>query len=346
MPIQAVTVQIEELPPSPGGWGFFSLRTRSKSKKWVRYGFREVFCEIGGRGFIVVGGDEPYAVQISDDGSSCECLGFLSSGWCRHYAGLLVVCDRMKPTNFDRKGNAMAHLKSGLPELPEGMKNLPVAENGYPVPWFTPIVDGKPDFRAADGNKIVMAIKQRRCWICGKKLPYVGQEVGFVVGPMASLNQISAEPPSHLECARFAVRACPFLARPHAKRRTVENMAEGFTDPPGIMLDHNPGVTAIWFVTDWVLVRGDDQGGILFHMEQFTTRVEWYTEGRPATRQEVKAAIQYSAERALEKLKCLNERKFMDDMVLASDKYLPVETSHDEQTTGETMPGLSLPAGS
>jgi hypothetical protein len=47
---------------------------------------------------------------------------------------------------------------------------------------------------------------------------------------------MSAEPPSHRECAEYAVRACPFLTRPLAVRN--ERGLDGF-EPAGVMIKRN-----------------------------------------------------------------------------------------------------------
>jgi hypothetical protein len=50
--------------------------------------------------------------------------------------------------------------------MPARMRDLPLDERGYPVPWFVAWVDGKPEFRAMDRHKFVTAIREKRCWVC------------------------------------------------------------------------------------------------------------------------------------------------------------------------------------
>src|SRR6516162_9906742 len=101
-----------------------------------------------------------------------------------------------------------------LPEfIPDRIKRLRVFR-GYPVPWFVPWLNHEPEFRCMTQEKMQLAIEQKRCWICGQKL---GTFMTFVVGPMCTVNRINAEPPSHKDCATFAVQACPFLTKPHMK---------------------------------------------------------------------------------------------------------------------------------
>ena len=87
--------------------------------------------------------------------------------------------------------------------LPANMRGLPLdPERGFPVPWFVPWLDGKPEFRAMDPKKILEAVAKRKCWVCGQHLAQHGMT--FVIGPMCLVNRVSSEPPSHLECAQYS----------------------------------------------------------------------------------------------------------------------------------------------
>lgn len=173
----------------------------------------------------------------------------------------------------------MTMLREGLPPLPARFKKLPVDHRGYPIPWFVADVDGKRDFRMADGAKRVRAVTQHLCWLCGEKL---GRHLAFVIGPMCVVNRNTSEPPSHRECAEFALQACPFLTLPQAQYRGA-NLPEGLERPP-MAIDGNPGVSALWICDrfqpyrveqSWLIRLGDP------------TEVTWWTEGRAATRAEV-----------------------------------------------------------
>jgi hypothetical protein len=179
-------------------------------------------------------------------------------------------------------------------DMPARIARLPLDYRGYPVPWFVVWMDddgravprgqGAPDFRVIHPGALSEAIRGA-CWICGGRLAAYKT---FVIGPMCAVNRNSAEPPSHRECARYAARACPFLARPHARRR--ENaMPEGTVEAGGIMLRRNPGVTLLWTVKRYRAHR-DANGGVLFNIGE-PDNVEWIAEGRPATREEVLASI-------------------------------------------------------
>lgn len=176
-------------------------------------------------------------------------------------------------------------MRDGLPPAPHNIRALPLDHRGYPIPWFVHIdADGKEDFRIIGAGKMLQAHKKRLCWICGRSM---GRMQTFVIGPMCAVNRISAEPPSHLECARFAAQACPFLSHPLAKRNERDpKPAEVQINPDH--LEHNPGVTLVWATLWYKPVRAGSN--VLFEIG-LPERAEWYREGRPATREEALAGI-------------------------------------------------------
>ena len=179
----------------------------------------------------------------------------------------------------------MTHtLRPNLPPLPKRIQSLPVDERGFPVPWFVAWVDGKPEFRAMDGRKWSLAVEKKLCWVCGQPL---GSRFTFVVGPMCGVNRISAEPPSHRDCAEFSAKACPFLTMPKMIRRE-NHMPENIHNPGGVMIRRNPGVTLIWHTRDYKVIRVPN-GALIRMGEPF--EVAWWAEGRQATREEVEEAI-------------------------------------------------------
>ncbi len=178
----------------------------------------------------------------------------------------------------------MTALRQDLPDVPARMKKLKLDTRGYPVPWFVAYVDGVPDFRVIRPGGIIKALARRSCWLCGE---HMGRFGAFVIGPMCAINRVSAEPPSHLGCAEFAVRACPFLVRPQAKRREA-NLPEESTEGAGMMIKRNPGVTLLWVSKGWNPFRTDN--GYLMNVGE-PDSVQWFAEGRPATLHEVAASV-------------------------------------------------------
>ena len=73
------------------GVGVFAISDRGTTQFYV---FKEIPSEIGGRGFAVhrLGLANLYHVRIGDArNSSCECLGFLRHGKCKHIQGLSAL---------------------------------------------------------------------------------------------------------------------------------------------------------------------------------------------------------------------------------------------------------------
>jgi hypothetical protein len=77
--------------PGGDGVGVFSI---TKDQRTYYYVFKEIPCDIGGRGFEVhrLGLANVYHVRVgAPRESSCDCLGFLSRGRCKHVQGLAAL---------------------------------------------------------------------------------------------------------------------------------------------------------------------------------------------------------------------------------------------------------------
>ena len=187
--------------------------------------------------------------------------------------------------------DAEPHYRNDLPERPRRFMKLPLDERGFPVPWFVAWQDGTPDFRVVRPGGIAIAHKRGLCWLCGEPL---GVYNAFVIGPMCGINRVSSEPPSHRDCAEYAVRACPFLTRPLAVRnpRGLEDAQK----PAGFMIERNPGVTLLWVTKSYKPfkveeVPGDPaRAGVLFRIGD-PTEVSFWAKGRKATRAEIDASV-------------------------------------------------------
>jgi hypothetical protein len=169
-------------------------------------------------------------------------------------------------------------------DVPRRLAALPRNKAGYVVPWFIAWVDGEPDFRIIGPGKPADALRFDLCWLCGQP---AGAYRAFVIGPMCAVNRTTAEPGSHLDCARYAARVCPFLSVPNMRRRTT-GLPEGHVDPGGVMLTRNPGAACVWVTKRWSLF--DAPGGQLLELGP-PTSVEWYAEGRTATVEEIEASV-------------------------------------------------------
>ena len=186
--------------------------------------------------------------------------------------------------------------------LPDRLKGRPTYK-GMIVPYFVAwFLNGQqcnearegaqPSFPVTDYARLITSRKQNRCWICGHML---GTYKAFVFGPGSALARASYEPPSHRDCARYAVQVCPYLTNPDHQHMTEK----GYTPKPGeqVLPDvepHNPGMAVIWVCRKYgVEVRDASRGIFNFVPEQFEW-VEFWTCGRRATYKEVADAIQRS----------------------------------------------------
>jgi hypothetical protein len=80
--------------PARDGVGVFCV---SEPHLATYYTLREIPCEIGGRGFALhrLGLGSLYHVRVGQRADcSCECLGFLAHGRCKHIQGLLALIRR------------------------------------------------------------------------------------------------------------------------------------------------------------------------------------------------------------------------------------------------------------
>lgn len=166
--------------------------------------------------------------------------------------------------------------------LPERIKALPVDDRGFPVPYFVAIVDGKPDHRITDPNKLVACVSQGLCWVCGQPLH---NDITFIVFPMCAANSITDEPPAHYECNKFSCTYCPHLSNPKAKRNTHHLPGELVRSETGIDNTGLP-VQGIWtpYCNEYQIEPTSTS--LLFRLAT-PEKVEWYYEGRLATKEEV-----------------------------------------------------------
>lgn len=172
--------------------------------------------------------------------------------------------------------------------MPDRIAKLPRESRGYPIPRFidrkADKPNGEPDFRIMDRKFLRDCIRFSMCWICGGALSRLKT---FPIGPMCAINRNIAEPPSHLECCQYSAKVCPFLSVPEM-RRIEAGKPEG-TWVSGEMIARNPGVICLWTVQKyktWEPKRGE----LLFDIGE-PVAVEWWAEGRTATRAEVDASI-------------------------------------------------------
>jgi hypothetical protein len=167
------------------------------------------------------------------------------------------------------------------------MRALPLDERGYPIPAFVDTLpDGRRDFRFMSQAHWRRSVSQRACWVCGER---VGTYLAFVIGPMCAINRTTSELPCHRECARWSAQNCPFLTRPRMHRREDELSEASRENVSGCPILRNPGVVLVWITRRYEIWR-DSKGSPLIEVGE-PVEVEWFSEGRPATRAEVEESI-------------------------------------------------------
>lgn len=106
-----------------------------------------------------------------------------------------------------------------LTPLPRRMRTLERDRRGYPIP-FVVVRDktGEPQFTINDHEKVLACVNKKLCALCGKRCD---DGFWFVGGSRCFTHSHGAflDPPSHQDCAEFALRFCPFLAAPSYGRR-------------------------------------------------------------------------------------------------------------------------------
>jgi hypothetical protein len=224
-------------------------------------------------------------------------------------------------------------------DMPSNMKRLPRDEVGRPIPFFAAIVDGKHDFRVMDGAALHRAVKEELCWVCGERLLRYRKTTSprgtFVAGPMCVINRVSAEPPSHRECAAWSARACPFLTMPKKVRREG-NLPGEAVNPGGVMIPRNPGVTALIDSHSWGVV-GDGNGGRVFRF--IADGVTFMAEGRIATTEEAVASFDSGIPALMEV--CDGDEEALADLAVQTARTLVSVFGSDlESIKGENISGL------
>lgn len=193
--------------------------------------------------------------------------------------------------------------EAAVNEMPKNLRRRPVW-NGVVVPYFVSwFIDGKacderypgakPDFRVIDMRRAAICRQRNVCWICGKQL---GQHRWFIFGPSSALSRTAVEPPSHRDCAMYATKVCPYLASTTAVHRR-DKLPEH-----KVLLDvenEHPGVVVLWSTKDYDLIPLDPSNGVFYYQPHEPDIVEFWREGRKATREEIVQAV----DRAIDKNK-------------------------------------------
>lgn len=117
------------------------------------------------------------------------------------------------------------------------MLALPKDRRGYPIPFIVLFdKEGTPRFTINDDRKVEEALAKNLCAICGQ---HMGVKNRWLVGgPKSALHPDGAyfDTPVHRECARYALKVCPWLAVGRYQNR-IDITGIKPENLPGVMLD-------------------------------------------------------------------------------------------------------------
>lgn len=181
-------------------------------------------------------------------------------------------------------------------DLPKYMRGRP-SFGGYVVPYFVGWFLGdkqvdertpgaKPDFKVTDLRRANICRQRNVCWICGKQL---GSYKWFVFGPSSALGRQSTEPPSHRDCAHYAVATCPYMLNAGRSLAPITKLRPN--DYVFDIEEQHPGVIVLWATKGYDLVPVDPSRGIFYFTPHEPDIVEFWYEGRRATRRQIVLAI-------------------------------------------------------
>jgi len=105
-------------------------------------------------------------------------------------------------------------------EIPSFLSHLKTDARGYPVPYFVPWINGKPDFRMISKQCLLECVERKLCGICGKKLH---EYQYFITGPIGLSNGTHSDPPAHRDCCEYSLQVCPHLHFEKADRNDRGN---------------------------------------------------------------------------------------------------------------------------
>lgn len=179
--------------------------------------------------------------------------------------------------------------------LPLWMAKLRRDKRGYPIP-HTVMVDkeGNPHFTINEEHLRQQVIKRDACPICGRGLLKRRASIG---GPKSIFHPEGAciDPPMHVECARYAMLVCPYIAAPSYSKRidgkTLKHLAPGeqplLIDPT--MDPNRPVLFCMAIHTKQRKIMGDINGIKFVRFIKPLTpyfEVEFYREGKQVPNEE------------------------------------------------------------
>lgn len=133
-------------------------------------------------------------------------------------------------------------------EIPPRLSARPVYR-GLAVPYTTKILEnGTPDFKVQEEHLRQLCLRDRKCALCGEPLD---EEIVFIGGSACAKSRLFFDPAAHEECALYATKACPFLARGTGYAKDPKNADAVFE----LVSDKRPKVMVMYYTKSFKLVR-------------------------------------------------------------------------------------------
>lgn len=151
-------------------------------------------------------------------------------------------------------------------KIPERMKDRP-RYRGLPIPYTAYCVNGEPDFRTVNAQRIADCMENRKCGLCGQRL---GLKMYFFGGELCNKNRMFLDPPMHRECIDFAVKVCPYISLSSKEYNMRKPFRENVEINPHVSTAK--GRQAIFTSSGYRLYN--HEGSIYFHSNVFI-KVEW-----------------------------------------------------------------------
>jgi hypothetical protein len=160
---------------------------------------------------------------------------------------------------------------------PPRVARMPCDHRGFPVLYTVrprDFVDGTEcDFRIINLTNYERCYTETLCGVCGEK---VHGQLWFLGGPMCVQNRIFGDPAMHEECARYAMRVCPFLTKRdfgYHDRAGDEEKGLGRDDN---LIKTKPERLVLYATADYLPIRPRGSGKLLCTVKH-ARFVEWYT---------------------------------------------------------------------
>lgn len=203
--------------------------------------------------------------------------------------------------------------------VPPRMASLAVDHRGYPVPYFVKIINGEPDFRVLDLDRLYRCANLDLCQICGTKHDKI---VWFVAGPTFVMNQSSAEPPMHRECAEYALKTCPFMLYPKAERAKKALPEDaGFNYSLGNVVLKKPPVFAMCG-TEHYSTSCNEERGLYFQAGDFV-EVDWWAAGLKVGRGQALEGLLLSTQQIKDRVFQGGDSDLLTQLLEEAKRWLP-----------------------